>query len=84
MTLKAALAESYASGDEEGVVVTAAQIDHESFDAPIFVVTGLDTATGEPAEKVGLPIVEGGPPVQHTPCAFTFVRTGAEVARILA
>lgn len=78
MTLKAGLAESYASGDEEGVVVTAAQIDHESFDAPIYVVTGLDTATGEPAEKVGLPIDEGGPRVLHTPCAFTFVRTGAD------
>ncbi|CAO4181980.1 DUF1833 family protein [Methylorubrum populi] len=78
MTLKAALAESYASGDEDGVVVTAAQIDHESFETPIYVVTGLDTATGEPAETIGLPTEEGGPPVPHTPCAFSFVRTGAD------
>lgn len=78
MTLKAALAESYASGDEDGVTITAAQLDHASFEAPVFVVTGIDTATGEPAETVGLPIDEGGAPVPHTPCGFSFVRAGAD------
>ncbi len=78
MTLKAALAESYASGDEAGVTITAAQLDHVSFERPIFVLAGIDTATGEPAETIDLPIEEGGAGVAHTPCAFTFVRAGAD------
>lgn len=76
MSVNAALAEAYASGDEEGVWLTAAELDHASFDEPVRVVTGADDL--DPEETVDLPLGEGGPRVPHRPCAFGFIRPGAD------
>lgn len=74
MTVSTALQEAYASGDTAGVVLTAAEIDHASFEAPIRIVTGIDMA--DPDATVLLPLEEGGAKVPHVPCGFTFVRPG--------
>ena len=76
MSLSAALAEAYASGDSEGVVLTAAELDHSGFPATVFVVNGVEGPA--PGAAVSLPIEAGGEGVDHTPCAFTFVRPGAD------
>lgn len=78
MSVSLAIAEAYASGDTAGVVLTAASLDHPSFDAPIYVAAGIEAPDGDPDGKIMLPTEEGGPPVAHTPCAFTFIRPGAD------
>ncbi|MFE1598180.1 DUF1833 family protein [Methylobacterium sp. ID0610] len=78
MTLKLALQEAYASGDEEGVIIDTVQIDHPSLDAPIYLACNIDSALGDPGDTIGLPIVEGGPKVPHLLCAFGVIRPGAD------
>lgn len=76
MTISAALEEAYASGDEEGVTLTAAEIDHPGFDEPIYVVRGADDLDGE--TTIDLPLVEGGPKVPHKAVPFALTRPGAD------
>jgi hypothetical protein len=76
--LSRAMAESYASGDAEGVTLTAASLDHPSFAAPIYVVAGIDAPADDPGGTIPLPIEEGGEAVPHVPCAFTFIRPGTD------
>jgi hypothetical protein len=78
VTLSAALRESYASGDEEGVIVETLEIDHASLDAAILLVRNVDSALGDPGDTVGLPLEEGGPKVPHLLCAFEVITPGAD------
>jgi len=78
MTLKQALAEAYASGDEAGVIVTTLEVDHASLDTAILLAQNVDSALGEPGDTVELPLVEGGPKVGHLLCAFGIVAPGAD------
>lgn len=76
MSVSLALQEAYASGDEEGIVLTTAEIDHASFDAPIRIVSGVDGAAGDEDDLIPLPLVAGGQPIGHKPCAFGLTRPG--------
>ena len=78
MTLKQALQEAYASGDEEGVVITTLEVDHASLDTAILLVQNVDSELGEPGDTLALPLVEGGPKVPHLLCAFSIVAPGAD------
>lgn len=76
MTISAALEEAYASGDEEGVTLTTAEIDHPGFDEPVRVVTGADDLDGD--VTIDLPLEEGGEKVPHKAVAFALTRPGAD------
>lgn len=78
MTLKQALREAYASGDEEGIVVTTLEVDHASLDAAILLVQNVDSELGEPGDTLSLPLFEGGPKVPHLLCGFSIVAPGAD------
>lgn len=78
MTLSAALAEAYASGDEDGVILTTCEVDHPSLDEAIRLVRNVDSDLGAPGDTLALPLVEGGPRVPHRLCAFTLIPPGAD------
>lgn len=78
MTLSAALRESYASGDTEGVIIDTVELDHASLDEAIRLAMNVDSALGEPGDTISLPLYEGGPKVPHRLCAFGVVRPGAD------
>ncbi|SOR28437.1 conserved protein of unknown function [Methylorubrum extorquens] len=78
MTVSAALRETYASGDDECVVVETLEVDHASLDGPIRLVRNVDSELGEPGETLNLPIVTGGPRVPHLFCAFELIAPGAD------
>ncbi|KQP36700.1 DUF1833 family protein [Methylobacterium sp. Leaf100] len=79
MTLSAALAEAYASGDEEGVILTTCEVDHPSLDAAILLVQNVDSDLGAPGDTLALPLFEGGPRLPHQLCAFTLIPPGADM-----
>lgn len=76
MTVSAALAETYASGFEDGVLLVAAEFDHASFEIPARVVTGIDTPQGDEALTIDLPIEAGGARLAHTVCPFGITLPG--------
>jgi hypothetical protein len=78
MTMKQALREAYASGDEEGVIITTLEVDHASLETPIRLVQNVDSELGEPGDTMALPLDEGGPKVPHLLCAFSIVAPGAD------
>ncbi|APX83818.1 hypothetical protein BV511_03185 [Methylorubrum extorquens] len=78
MTVSAALRETYASGDDECVVVETLEVDHPSLDGPIRLVRNVDSELGEPGEMMSLPIVAGGPRLPHLFCAFELIAPGAD------
>jgi hypothetical protein len=78
MTLSAAIEEAYASGDEEGVTLSAFQIDHPSFDEPLYGVRGFDDAPNDPDFYVMLPIEPGGEKIRHKPCGFSLTPPGSD------
>ncbi|UYW34485.1 DUF1833 domain-containing protein [Methylorubrum extorquens] len=78
MTVSAALRETYASGDDECVVVETLEVDHPSLDGPIRLVRNVDSELGEPGETLNLPIEAGGPRLPHLFCAFELIAPGAD------
>lgn len=78
MTVSAALRETYASGDDECVVVETLEVDHASLDAAIRLVRNVDGQLGEPGETMSLPIEAGGPRLAHLLCAFEVIGPGAD------
>ena len=78
MTVSAALRETYASGDDEGVVVETLEVDHASLDGPIRLVRNVDGQLGEPGETLSLPVEAGGSRLPHLLCAFELIAPGAD------
>ena len=78
MTVSAALRETYASGDDEGIVIETLEVDHASLDAAIRLVRNVDGQLGEPGETMSLPIEAGGPRLPHLLCAFEVIGPGAD------
>jgi hypothetical protein len=75
MSYAAAVEEYYASGDTDGVVLWAAELDHATFEAPIYLVAGIEGADPE-TDTIALPLEAGGTKVAHTPCGFMLTRPG--------
>lgn len=78
MTVSAALRETYASGDTEGVVIETLEIDHASLDAAIRLVRNVDSQLGQPGDTLLLPVEAGGARLLHLLCAFDVVAPGAD------
>lgn len=76
MTISAALKETYASGNDEDVVVTTLEVDHASLDESLLFIQNVDSEFGDPGDKISLPIIEGGPKRGHLLAGFSLVPPG--------
>lgn len=77
MSLSAALEEFHASGGEDEVAVIAIEILHPGFE-PIRWVLRKEAEDGAEDEAIMLPLIEGGPKVAFSLCAFRLIAPGSD------